>query len=96
MFTGNLSELTTPIYDPLTFSAGTGRQQFPGNVIPANRINAVSANLLKYYLPGSSLSQRPNNVFGNPHTRLDDDQGGIRVDASLTQKQTIFLQMIAR
>jgi hypothetical protein len=30
------------IYDPLT------RQQFPGNVIPANRINPVAAAMLKY------------------------------------------------
>lgn len=32
---------TIPIYDPLTTDAAGNRQPFPGNVIPANRINPV-------------------------------------------------------
>jgi hypothetical protein len=37
------------IYDPLTTDAVTGaRQPFPGNKIPANRINVVGANIVKY------------------------------------------------
>jgi hypothetical protein len=34
------------IYDPLTTDAQGNRQPFPGNIIPANRINPVSRNLL--------------------------------------------------
>ncbi|MGH9218428.1 MAG: carboxypeptidase regulatory-like domain-containing protein, partial [Vicinamibacterales bacterium] len=30
-----------PIYDPLTTDAAGNRQPFPGNIIPANRLNAV-------------------------------------------------------
>lgn len=38
------------VYDPLTGSAdGTGRTAFPGNVIPANRINPVGRNLVASY-----------------------------------------------
>ena len=38
------------IYDPLTGNAdGTGRTPFPGNVIPANRINTVGKNLANSY-----------------------------------------------
>ena len=37
------------IYDPLTFDPTTGtRQAFPGNKIPANRINQVSKNFFPY------------------------------------------------
>ena len=40
--TTNASGAAVTIYDPLT------RLPFPGNVIPANRINPVAANMLKY------------------------------------------------
>ena len=37
------------IYDPLTGDAnGNGRTPFPGNVIPANRINPVAVKMLSY------------------------------------------------
>ncbi|MCL4401189.1 MAG: carboxypeptidase-like regulatory domain-containing protein, partial [Acidobacteria bacterium] len=95
MFRGDLSATGRPIYDPATYSAGTStRQPFPDNIIPANRINPVSTNLLKYYLPGSSLAQRPANLFGNPRNTLNDDQWGVRLDASLTTGQTLYGQFI--
>ena len=60
MFGGDFRGVSEIIYDPATYSPETRtRQPFPGNVIPQNRINPVSQNLLKYYLPGSSLSQSP-------------------------------------
>src|SRR5215468_5594867 len=50
MFTGDFSELSTPIYDPDT------KQPFPGNKIRPERLDAISLRLLKYYnsatLPG--------------------------------------------
>ena len=51
-------------------------------------------NLLQYYLPGSSLLERPVNVFGTARTRLIEDQGGGRIDVALTSKQTLFGQYI--
>ncbi|MBI3682469.1 MAG: carboxypeptidase regulatory-like domain-containing protein [Acidobacteria bacterium] len=95
MFGGDLREAPEPLYDPDSYSQASGaRQPFPGNVIPSDRINPVSRNLLQYYLPGSSLAQRPSNVFGNPRNLLDDDQFGARIDASLTGKQNLFGQFI--
>src|SRR5207237_6761779 len=43
--TGNLSVATQPIYDPNTGNqaTGVGRTPFAGNIIPADRINPVSA-----------------------------------------------------
>lgn len=94
MFNGNFQGQSKIIYDPATYSAVTGtRSPFAGNDIPQQRINAVSLNLLKYYLPGSSLSQVPSNLFANPRNTLDDDQGGLRLDTMLTDKQVLFGQV---
>src|SRR3954462_7263510 len=62
MFKGDFSEILpgTIIYDP-----NTG-QPFPGNVIPASRIDAVSQSFLQYYhsstLPGLSNNYVQDNV----------------------------------
>lgn len=91
MFGGNFAETGLTIYDPAQYSAATGtRQPFPGDMIPASRINPVSTNLLGYYLPGSSLTSRPSNVFGNPQNTLNGDQGGLRVDGQISNRQQIF------
>ncbi len=95
LFAGDFRLAGQVIYDPATFSPETGkRQPFPNNIIPSDRINPVAKNLLKYYLPGSSIAQRPANLFANPRNTLDDDQFGVRIDASLTDRQTIFGQIL--
>jgi hypothetical protein len=95
MFGGDFSQVPQTIYDPNTFSADSGkRAPFPNNVIPSNRINPISQGLLKYYLPGASLNQRPSNLFASPQNTLNDDQFGIRIDAALTGRQNIFGQFL--
>ncbi|MGH9721852.1 MAG: carboxypeptidase regulatory-like domain-containing protein [Bryobacteraceae bacterium] len=95
MMGGDFREVAEIIYDPATFDPGTGRRQpFPNQTIPDNRINAVSRRLLEYYRPGSSLSQRPQNLFRNPRNTLDDDQFSARLDHSLTPNQFLFGQFI--
>lgn len=89
MFSGDFSELSTPIYDPDTYDAATGlRQAFPGNVIPANRINSMAQKLLPYYV--SSPSYAAQNLVGNPVTTDNYDQYGWRVDVNLNAKNTLF------
>ena len=93
MFNGDFSSISTPIYDPATFNAAAGsRTRFAGNIIPAARINAASKALLAYYLPGSSLSNTPNNISGTPRTTLNTDQVTGRIDMSVSPKHQIFLQ----
>ncbi len=60
--TGDFSRLTNSsgqpvvIYDPLT------KQPFPGNIIPANRINAVAASIASYFpLPDVDVDNGTNN-----------------------------------
>ena len=95
MFGGDFSALGHPIYDPSTYDPQTGaRQPFAGGIIPASRIDSVSKNLLKYYLPGSTLAQHPSNLFGNPKNTLDDDQFGVRIDYAISQSHMLFGQYI--
>ena len=67
MRTGDLSTAPTIIYDPATGNPdGTGRTPFPGNQIPANRINTVSKNILGHIpAPNQNLGQTApsNNYF---------------------------------
>lgn len=50
------SQNVTPIYDPLTGDAeGRGRTQFPGNIIPANRISPIAQRVLQN-LPGPNIA----------------------------------------
>lgn len=95
MFAGDFSGLSAVIYDPASYSAATGtRTPFANNRIPADRINPVARELLKYYLPGASLAQRPNNLFANPRRTNDDDQWGIRLDHSFSSNQNGFFRYL--
>ncbi|MEO7653054.1 MAG: carboxypeptidase-like regulatory domain-containing protein, partial [Bryobacteraceae bacterium] len=64
---GDFSAGPNRIYDPLTTRqtpAGLQRDLFPGNAIPANRIDPVGRNLMNLYpepnLPGTSANYRLN------------------------------------
>jgi hypothetical protein len=66
---GNFSQLANPIFDPLT------RTQFPGNIIPQNRIHPTSLKLLEFY-PAPTLNP---NALGLNHEQpqgnlIDKDQ----------------------
>ncbi|MDX2269078.1 MAG: TonB-dependent receptor [Bryobacter sp.] len=95
MFGGNFAEVPEMIYDPLTYIAATNqRSAFPNQLIPNSRINPVANRLLEYYLPGASLAQRPQNVFGSPRNTLDDDQWGFRIDYAISDRQQLYGQWL--
>jgi Carboxypeptidase regulatory-like domain/TonB dependent receptor len=53
---GDFSKSPTTIYDPATGNPdGTGRQPFPGNIIPANRISPIALRLLSF-LPAPNVA----------------------------------------
>jgi hypothetical protein len=97
MFAGNFTADGRVVYDPATYDVASGtRQPFPNNVIPASRINPVANKLLKYYVPGTSLASMPGNIYGNPRNTLNDDQGGLRLDAALSSRSQLFLQILGQ
>ena len=77
---GDFSQANFVIFDPLT------RQPFPGNVIPNDRIDPVSRNLLQYFPTANTTpnSAGQNNFLVTPNTRTDDyDAHIVRVDQVL-------------
>ena len=100
---GNFSGLA-PIYDPLT-TCGQGpnpacatdsggnpiqtRQQFPGNVIPTDRINPAAAAYALVW-PAPNASGTSGNLINNlPNTEMGNQFNG-RVDHSFSEKLNIF------
>lgn len=80
------------IFDPLT-TVATGattyaRTQFPGNVIPAARLNAVSGKAITYY-PAPNLAGDPvtgvNNFFGSAGATNLSNQYNARVDQNFAK-----------
>ena len=68
---GDFSSASTIIYDPATGNPdGTGRQPFPGNVIPANRISPIARNILAR-LPQPNI---PGAAFGQVNYELPSSE----------------------
>ncbi len=89
MRTGNFSQLLgsgTVITDPLNNNA-----PFPGNIIPANRLNSISLGLLQYFpapnVPGAGLV---NNYLALDNNLENKDQFNQRIDFIESQKSTWF------
>jgi hypothetical protein len=59
---GDFSRATTTIYNPFTGNAdGTGRQPFPGNVIPASMISPIARNILAL-IPEPNVNAAPGQI----------------------------------
>jgi len=87
MRSGNLSAYSAPVLDP-----GTGAP-FPGSQIPASRISPLSAAALNYLYPlpnTGAPNAISNNYVTNFPTPVSSDQGDIRVDQKITEKQSVF------
>lgn len=79
---GNFSSLATPIIDPST------GQPFPGNIIPANRINPVSKLILDKYIPAPNVGPRERR-YSISSSEISN-QFDARVDHNFTDRHTVF------
>jgi outer membrane receptor protein involved in Fe transport len=84
---GDFSSVSTPIIDPLT------RQPFPNNIIPSNRLNPVSVNLINTYMPAPNQSGT-QNFAGVTQDDLFIDQGMTRADYYLTAKDQLTFHYV--
>jgi Carboxypeptidase regulatory-like domain/TonB dependent receptor-like, beta-barrel len=87
----------TIIYDPATATqvgSRVLRQPFPGNIIPANRINPIAAAVLKYFpLPNQASDNQGRNNFFYTNPRDDTFYSvSTRIDHRLTDKQQLFVR----
>ena len=83
------------IYDPLTTTLVGGRYvrtPFPGNVIPANRMDPVSLNLLKY-VPLPNAAGQTNNLLVPENNRADVyNNHAVKVDQTINQQHRFFVR----
>ena len=89
---GDFSEVGT-IYDPLTTVAVPGgaitRQPFPGNVIPQNRWDPVTAKLINAY-PLPTTSALANNLVTTPTRTQDWNQFDVRIDHTQSERNNFL------
>jgi hypothetical protein len=84
------------LYDPSTIAPAAGgrfsRQPLPGNIIPANRLDATAKSLLAYYpLPNTSgTANGLNNYFNAVHGLSAYNVNTVRVDHTLSDKHRVF------
>ncbi len=79
---GDFSATTTPVRDPRT------GQPFPGNVIPAARLDPIAQKLLGDFVPLPNVA--PNRYTASPSVEDDRNQAGLRLDYRLSEKHTVL------
>ena len=94
MRVGDLSGLA-PIFDAdTTRMASDGRvirDQFPDNRIPANRFDPIMQRYLALY-PQPNRPGMGNNYILNPKYTDDNDQGDIKVDHMLSERDSFMFR----
>jgi hypothetical protein len=95
---GDLSGLTNPggsllqIYDPSTTRTDSSgnliRDPFPGNIIPAGRISAVSNSILSY-VPHAKIQQPFNNYSASGNSRSDNRNITFKADHYITSAHRV-------
>ncbi len=94
IFTEAIGGRVPVIYDPASTApgpaGGTTRRQFPGNAIPADRVDAVARTLLARY-PLPTGTGTANNYRRVDDETVDQDQISLRVDhRGPTNRDQIF------
>jgi hypothetical protein len=88
---GDLSGSATTVYDPSTGNPdGTGRVPFAGNIIPADRINAISAKLSALIpAPNVASTSGSNNYFALLPYHKDTTSFDTKLDYNLSDKDRL-------
>jgi len=94
MRSGNFSNIPQTIYDPATTPGN--RTAFPSNMIPTNRLNAASLQILQQFYPLPNLNvpdTNPNNLLFAGVTTKKSDNFGFRLDHKFSDSDTVFLRL---
>src|SRR6266542_799791 len=91
----NVTPVAGCIFDPNTGNAnGTGRQAFPGNVIPANRIDPAAKLMLSRINPTGFINSQgvtaTNNYISAGSASLDRRTYDVKINYLANAKTTIF------
>jgi len=91
--------VANPRYNPAKPTGPTNfpytRQQFPGNIIPSNRINPLLEAFLMTYVPMPNMTMTPGAADSNNYLDIRNethfqDQGTIRIDHNFSNGDTLF------
>lgn len=88
--TGNFGGYSTTIYDPDT-NVGGLRTPFPGNEIPATRLDPAAVKLFQL-LPAPTNSSTANNFSFAPYNGKRVDQYDLRYDQNLSKADRLFVK----
>ncbi len=98
-FNTTLQSNGTPIsiYDPTTTNVQTSpyaRTPFPGDIIPANRMNPVGVAIASY-IPAPNIAGQTSNLITTPNQRTDAyDSHVIRVDQVINDRERFFSRFV--
>jgi hypothetical protein len=85
-----VSGMTAPCTGvPAGTQLGFVREPFPGNMIPANRLDPNAIKLLNLF-PAPNLPGLFNNYASNPVLSNNADQFDVRIDHNISAKDSIF------
>ena len=68
------------------------RAQFPGNIVPANRIPALTQNILNLYPLPNQPGKLRNNYVISPTEQDRIDQGDFRTDYNMSEHDQLFFR----
>ncbi len=90
--TGDLSEYGVNVFDPLTGNPSQ-RTQFPGNVIPGNRLSPEAQRILSLIpLPNTTgtVNGTRDNFIAQGSEVFNSDAGNVRLDGRLSDRLNAF------
>ncbi len=85
MKSGDFTETNVVVHDPATIDASGRRRPFPGNLIPAARLNPAGARILSYY-PDPNRGGLANNFFSQAGGRSNSNDFTVKVDRRITDR----------
>ncbi len=91
----NVTRVAGCVFDPNTGNAdGTGRLAFPGNIIPANRIDPASRLMLSRIRQGGFINNQgvtaTNNYISAGSASLGRTTGDVKINYVANEKLTLF------
>lgn len=93
--TGDFSSLTTPVIDPATRVVNNNtivsQSAFPGNIIPAARVNPISRRMFSEFIPAPNLASA-NNYINNEGRRQGNNQYFGRLDFNENSNSNWFFR----
>jgi len=88
--TGDLSEYGIDIFDPYSGATPADRSQFPGNVIPGDRLSPEALNILNLLPLPNNGDDIINNFIASGSEAFDSNAFNTRLDGRLSERLNIF------